>query len=67
MDGRKIQYLSEINTFRREQRIFKYAMANRSTKPQNQSGNNGTVVPRAELLNSCPGKAKAFVLYPGNL
>jgi len=40
------------------------------TDPQshkNQSRNNGAMVPRAELLNSYPGKAKAFVLYPANL
>jgi len=40
------------------------------TDPQNhknQSRNNGTMVPKAEMLNSCTEKAKAFVLYPGNL
>jgi len=40
------------------------------TDPQNHknhSSNNGAMVPRAQMLNSCPGKARAFVLYPGNL
>jgi hypothetical protein len=34
---------------------------------KNQSRNNGAMVPRAEMLNSCQGKAKASVLYPRNL